>query len=238
MSVRVNDRMKTNWMWVCGLGAILLAGGVLMGDPAPAVAATHKQKTVRFFWRVQNFSCVCGGGLTLSVNGKAVKKITRAGKVRVKKGIKLIAGRRYTLSAVDACQAWQSGPQKIKIPKKAKRYTWTSNCPADPVKPVSGTWSDKDENNGFLVSADGSVVEGFYVTFFVGGCGDYRMTVKKSHEIRNGKFSSDQGSFYLTGTFLSNTVAQGTYGFRGYEITYCSHKITGGPFAWTAAPTN
>ena len=68
------------------------------------------------------------------------------------------------------------------------------------------------------------------------GCGDYKITHSLSEPISGNQFSFT-GSFYASGTFTSNTAANGTDGLSSFNIPGCG-VVSGGPWTWNATWKN
>jgi subtilisin family serine protease len=106
--------------------------------------------------------------------------------------------------------------------------------PPPPPVPSSGFW--EGEAVDFTVTSDHNYVRNFKIYIYVDGCGYYEITHNVDEQISNLKFSfgdpNASGSYYASGTFTSNTAANGTAGLNKFNISGCG-KVTGS-FTWTA----
>jgi N-acetylneuraminic acid mutarotase len=99
-----------------------------------------------------------------------------------------------------------------------------------PSGPRPGYWSGQGVS--FTVTIDRKYVQNFSVTLSISGCGTATIThVSPEPQISNNKFSFS-GSFYASGTFTSETAANGTGGLSNYYLPGCG--TINGTFTWSA----
>lgn len=124
------------------------------------------------------------------------------------------------------------GNKKLYLPYISKAIPPTATPTAIPATgPTPGFW-ESNTGDEFYVTSDRANVDDFAVYITVNGCGDYKITHTALAPITSSHFSFS-GSFYASGTFTSNTAANGTDGLTNFNIGGCG-TVNGGPWNWNA----
>ena len=84
----------------------------------------------------------------------------------------------------------------------------------------------------FYVTPDRANVDKFAIYISVEGCGGYKITRTTLTPINNDHFSFS-GPFYASGTFTTQTAANGQLGLTNFHISGCGY-VSGGPWNYTA----
>ena len=101
--------------------------------------------------------------------------------------------------------------------------------------PTPGFW-ESTTGDEFYVTTDSANVDNFAIYVSVTGCGNYKITHSPLEPISGNQFSFT-GSFYASGTFTSNTAANGKDGLSSFNIPGCG-VVSGGPWTWNATWQN
>lgn len=198
--------------------------------------------SIKFYWKLLSFSCVCGGKVHLYVDGKYKGYATGPGTYTVRR-LKLEGGRKYTLYAVDECGTTAWGPSRYRMKSSWATFTWTLTCTGGGITPTTGSWTgttSRGQPMSFEVISGGTQYQNFKVKtdFDFGSCyGTTETTVTSPGSISNASFASTGGTFGFTGQFTSATAATGTYQFSGLYIYPCGYLYQSGTWSanWTSS---
>ncbi|MEW6363783.1 MAG: hypothetical protein AB1714_03990 [Acidobacteriota bacterium] len=223
----------------------LEAGGEelqLVGGEDSMATSPQDANSIKFYWKILNWNCVCGGKVLLYIDGKYKGYATGPGTYTVRR-LRLEAGRRYTFYAVDACGTTQWGPRKYKMKASWSSFTWSIYCSGGGIVPTAGTWTgttSRSQPMSFLVLSGGTQYSTFTLKtdFNFGSCwGWTETTVPGPGSISGGSFSFTGSTFSFTGQFTSATTATGTYAYTGLYIYPCGYLYQSGTWqaTWTSA---
>jgi serine protease len=104
--------------------------------------------------------------------------------------------------------------------------------PPPPTGPTPGFWQNGTGSTEFYVTPDRANIDRFAIYIYVDGCGGYKITRTTLTPINNDHFSFS-GLFYASGTFTTQTAANGQLGLTNFYISGCGY-ISGGPWNYTA----